>query len=241
METNKSLKGSPKTVRAHGPIGTQPPHKRRIPVPIALVIVIDATGSMANEIAGVIEALFKMLAMFAKESIDATLALVVYRDELCGEKPVVVPMGSSPESIQAELRRTVADGGGDDPESAYPALALALFELGKASPQAKPYILHITDAPPHDPESGHTAASILQALKDKKVIYFSCTPPIQPYRNFADVTGGTLFPLMPDLDPETFQKMLMDVARQTTVTARKGGPVLTADAIEALKHLSRKA
>jgi hypothetical protein len=122
----------------------------------------------------------------------------------------------------------------------------ALDQLRHAEPGAKKILLLITDARPHDPETDHngcivTAGVVQEGLADQQVLFFACTPVIEPYKSFANLTGGTLFPLQKDMDADTFKDLLVDVAHQTVKTVRHSGPVIADDALELLKSLDKKA
>jgi hypothetical protein len=205
---------------------------------VAVFIILDATGSMAELIAGVVKALLRFTELLCESNLKPLMGLVVFRDQTYGEKTLVMPLGTAPEEIREVLRHTKADGGHDDPESALPAIMHAIegFQLTPAG--AKKVILQISDAPPHDPEAGYTSANVLAAMMQCRVIYFACTPPIPPYTKFANATGGTLFPLEENLDSEAFKDVLLAVARQTIETIRRDGPVLTDEALQALRGIS---
>ncbi len=219
---------------------SQPPKPKGPVVAIALYVLLDATGSMAAAISGVIKALLRMVDIFVASQIVPTLGLVVFRDEKYGEQPLVLPLGSRPEEICNLLKRTTADGGGDEPESSLPAIMRALDQMQHAEPGVKRIILHITDAPPHDPENGHTSKSVLEALKRHQAVYFACAPAIEPYKSFANVTGGTLFQLEEDMSADTFRDLLLNVAHQTVATVRSSGPAISDEARALLKSVAAK-
>ena len=139
--------------------------------------------------------------------------------------PEVYAAGTPPEQLRKFLARVVAVGGGTLPESSLPALMKAAAMLEVTEQGVPRVVLHVTDAPPHDPEAGHTARSVLEAFKQERVLYFGCTPDIEPYRTFANVTGGTLFPIEPDMRSKTFEAVLQDFARTTVKTVRAAGRV----------------
>jgi len=204
---------------------------------VAIFIVLDCTGSMDEYIAGVIKALIRFSELLFEANLEPIIGLITFRDETYGERTVVYPLRTSLEKIREILLATKAEGGGDEPESSLPAIMRGVDGFDNANPEAKRVILHITDNPPHDPEAGLTSASVLKALCQKGIIYFACTPAIEPYKSLANKTGGTLFPLAANMDADAFKDVLLAVAHQTIKTVRRDGPVLTDEALDALRQL----
>ena len=189
---------------------------------LALVIILDATQSMTPYIEAVLKALQHMLDILMHAEFEPLVGMVIFRDELEGEMPEVYEVGTPPAELKAVLSRLKAIGGGTIPESSLPAIMNAVSLVRQVGQDMTRVFLHITDAPPHDPEAGHTARSVLEALKQEHVLFFACAPDEEPYRSFANVTGGTLFPLEKNLDAETFQGVLTDFARTTVKTIKMG-------------------
>ncbi len=206
---------------------------------LVLLIVLDATGSMTPYVTAVGAALRHMLDILVSGSLSPEVGMIVFRDELEGEMPEVYAAGTPPEQLRKFLARVEAVGGGTLPESSLPALMKAAAML-EATEQGVPrVVLHVTDAPPHDPEAGHTARSVLEAFKQERVLYFGCTPDIEPYRTFANVTGGTLFPIEPDMRSKTFEAVLQDFARTTVKTVRAAEASISED-VRALLRAARE-
>lgn len=236
MQTANQNIASKKTVRVSGRQAL-PAQKTSKQILVTIFIVLDATESMHDVIAGAIKALIRFTELFFESDLVPVMGLVIFRDETYGEKTQVTPLGTDPEIIREILRGTRAEGGGDEPESSLPAIAKAITGFKDAGPEAKRILLHVTDASTHDPESGNTSSSVLSALKQGRIIYYGCAPAIEPYKSFANATGGTLFPLEKDIDSEAFKDVLLAVARHSIKTVRHEGPVLTDDAMNALRNL----
>lgn len=204
---------------------------------VALIMVLDVTGSMDEFIRGAVQALVGMIDILASERISATLGCILFRDEKIGEAPVIVPLGVLPEELKEVLRVTQAQGGGDEPESSLPALSKAMDLMADVSPNTSKMIIHTTDAGCHDPEQDLTAASVRDALVQSNTVYFGCTPRMEPYLTFANATGGTLFEIRPDLDAESFQDILKSVVRASVNTIRQGQIGLSEDTRKMLEDM----
>ncbi len=122
---------------------------------VDIAFVIDATGSMRNDIAAVKERVTQIVNSL--EGVDARLALIVFRDWPCcdyGEPsdcPVNLLLNFTRDRslfIEKVLNITVSRGG-DPPEAQLSALWAALH-LGWR-PDAYKVIILMTDAPYHEP------------------------------------------------------------------------------------------
>lgn len=241
MSTQSEFPESRRTVASAGvnPFGTRAQAQRRsVLVPLILVIAIDATGSMDNFFRAIVRAIHRMIDIFTSGNFEPHLGLVVFRDEKYGEMPEVYEIGTPPEKIKRVLSETEPSGGGDEPESSLPALMRAAELIDNANVQAASIILHISDSGCHDPEDGHTAESVLDALKDHGVIVFECTPAIEPYKNFADATGGTLFEIEPHMDEAAFENVLIRFAKASVNTVQAASAHLDDDVKAILREAS---
>lgn len=219
-QDSNDAKGLTQKAGAGGSAKSLQQHVRLTPMKLVLVIVLDATESMTPYVEAVRRALQRMLSILIEGKFDPQVGLVVFRDEREGEMPEVYAVGTPIAELKKILAGVVTIGGGSIPESSLAALMRAVAMLDGIEQGIPCVFLHVTDAPCHDPEAGHTAKSVLDALKQRRVFYFAGAPNIQPYRTFSDVTGGTLFPIVKDLDSETFQAVLVDFAKTTLKTVR---------------------
>ncbi|MDO7877817.1 carboxypeptidase-like regulatory domain-containing protein [Hymenobacter sp. ASUV-10] len=135
------------------------------PSVVDIAFVVDATGSMGDEIQYLQAELQDVIAQ-AKDSLASStinLGSVFYRD--AGDAYV-----TRKTDISARIQQTIdfigqqrADGGGDFPEAVDEALAVAVNELSWTS-QAKARLLFlILDAPPH--ENPAVMASLQQSIQ----------------------------------------------------------------------------
>ena len=115
-----------------------------------LLLVIDTTGSMGDEIqylqtelAGIVGAL-----RVAHPKLDLRVGFVFYRDVQDDYVTRTVPFTRDLRAAQGELVQQGANGGGDYPEAMEQALARAAGQDWRAD--AVKTMLLVADAPPHD-------------------------------------------------------------------------------------------
>jgi hypothetical protein len=117
-----------------------------------VAFLVDATGSMADEIDAVKDRIREMVAQIAGGSPtpDVRFGIVAYRDR--GDEYVtrVYPLTREIDGIVADLETVRADGGGDYPESLLEALHTTVHGLDwDLSPQVARLVFLLADAPPH--------------------------------------------------------------------------------------------
>lgn len=137
-----------------------------------LAFVVDATGSMADELDWLTREMRGIVqtARRAAPGVDIRYALIVYRDH--GDQFVVRNFGftSRQSEMTGWLRRQVADGGGDYPEAAAEALA-AGAALNWRRGRGERLMFHIADAPPHDRDARAYLAAARAAARKNVQIY----------------------------------------------------------------------
>ncbi len=137
----------------------------QVPAVVDIAFVVDATGSMGDEIQYLQAELGDVIAQAKNSLASSTIHLgsVFYRD--AGDEYVTRKTDISP-NIQQTLdfiHDQQADGGGDFPEAVDKALAVAMNEL-TWTPDAKARLLFlILDAPPH--EDPQVLASLQQSIR----------------------------------------------------------------------------
>ena len=119
-----------------------------------LMLVIDTTGSMGDEIrylqselAGIIDSL-----RARHQGLDIRLGFVFYRDIGDDYVTATVPLSNDIAAGQAALRQRFASGGGDYPEAMEQALIRAAGQQWRGD--AVKTLLLVADAPPHDENFG---------------------------------------------------------------------------------------
>ena len=115
-----------------------------------LLLTIDATGSMSDELVYIQKELEAILdrVKAANEGLDIRVGLIVYRDR--GDEYVVRDFAFTSDfaSLKADLNKQRAGGGGDMPEAMQDAMAKGL-EFDWRDDAVKVNLL-VADAPPHD-------------------------------------------------------------------------------------------
>lgn len=128
-----------------------------------LVLVVDTTGSMGDEIDYLERELIGITRKAAQvvPGLSVRYGLVAYRDD--GDAYVVKTFGFTPRAGQMNrwLRGLSADGGGDYPEAAADALAAGM-KMNWRRGKGERLILHVADAPPHDRD----AVTYLRVARD---------------------------------------------------------------------------
>jgi hypothetical protein len=127
-----------------------PSAQKQLPNALDLMLVIDTTGSMVDELNYLITELRSIVGAVQREhpGLSIRFGLVVYRDH--GDEYIVRDFGftQSLEEMQARLSEQIADGGGDYPEAMDEALAAAL-NAGWRSGNTARMLFRVADAPPH--------------------------------------------------------------------------------------------
>jgi hypothetical protein len=122
----------------------------RSSIPLQICFLLDATGSMGDELQILKDVIFsihsRLLAHPAHPEIE--FSVVAYRDQ--GSKFVVkgYPFTKDIDTFQIQLESITAAGGGDEPEDLDTALQYVIDNLSWKSDAAK-FTFLIADAPPH--------------------------------------------------------------------------------------------
>ena len=137
-----------------------------------LVFVVDATGSMVDELDWLTRDLNAIVSRAASgvRGLDIRYGLVVYRDQ--GDEYVVRQYGFTGQAgvMRRQLNAQSADGGGDYPEAAADALAAAMAYDWRRG-QGERLVFHIADAPPHDEDARRYLQAAGQAARNNVQIF----------------------------------------------------------------------
>lgn len=128
-----------------------------------LLMVVDATGSMGDEMEYLKRELASIMASLAERhpGVDTRIGLIVYRDN--GDQYVVrdFPFTGNVDELVRQLEAQRADGGGDYPEAMDQALDRAMDYPWRDD--AVRSIVLVADAPPHDGQIGATWDQVQEA------------------------------------------------------------------------------
>ena len=136
-------------------------------IPSDTAFVIDATGSMSDDIAAVKAQASTIINRVFEQDERARVSVVLYKD--AGDDFVartVLGFTSDQAAINSAIQSISVDGGGDFPEAVYAGLMQAIRNAGEWNGGKKNIIL-LGDAPAHDPDeaTGDTLASVVAAAK----------------------------------------------------------------------------
>lgn len=136
-----------------------------------LVFLVDATGSMGDEIDKLKSSLRSITDEVARlpSRPDLCLGLVAYRDR--GDEFFVRShdLTSDVNAFQGVLNALRADGGGDEPEAMNEALHEAVHRISWRGEQATRLVVLVADAPPHLDYSGPQYDDAMQAALGKGI------------------------------------------------------------------------
>lgn len=128
-----------------------------------LLMVIDATGSMGDEMEYLKREIASIMASLAERhpGVSTRIGLIVYRDN--GDQYVVrdFPFTSNVDDLVRQLEAQRADGGGDYPEAMDQALTRAMDYPWRDN--AVRSVVLVADAPPHDDRIGATWEQVQEA------------------------------------------------------------------------------
>lgn len=139
----------------------------RLPDILDLAFVIDATGSMSDELEYLkaeVRAISERIRSRARPDLTSRFGLVVYRD--LGDDYVTrsFPFTTDLEQFLVDLGHQSAGGGGDYPEAMHAAMSEAL-QLQWSSESAARVLFLVADAPPHSGDAPAFLAAADQARR----------------------------------------------------------------------------
>lgn len=114
-----------------------------------LAFVLDSTGSMAEEIAGVKATIRAVARELDALGADIRVGLVEFKDRSDSFVTRVYPMTEDLDAFATEVDRIHAQGGGDRPESVNAGLSVAISQLSWDTGATARIAFLVGDAPPH--------------------------------------------------------------------------------------------
>lgn len=201
---------------------------------VDIVYVFDTTGSMSEEIKGVIRTSLAFADQLVSKGRDYRLGLVTFSDQVLQVYRQDDALSDQAEEFKGWVSGLKAEGGDGDPENAYGAIKRAAQM--KYRDGAQKIIILITDAPPHkygdaddggqrfdDPDLSSTR--ILDLLKGKGISVYAVTPAYTEFTTLAADSGGQFYDLKVNPD---FTSMIEEIgetlANQYRITYRSPRP-----------------
>ena len=133
------------------------------------MIVFDATGSMGGEIDQVKRQINQIGTTLLKLIPKTRISLVAYRDYGDVFVATGIPLTNDLITLQSELAKVTAGGGGDTPEAVHEGFRMqGGFTHNTFLPSAKKVILIFGDAPPHPEYSVPACLSMASAFHTEK-------------------------------------------------------------------------
>lgn len=168
-------------------------------VNLDILFLIDATGSMSDEINQLKENIRAISAQIdaLPSQPDVRFGMVTYRDRDDAYLTQVTDFTPNVEEFAANLAQVYADGGGDYPEDLNQALSEAIHQPEWRVSETVSLIFLVADAPPHLDygQQNHYAAEMFQAAQRGIKIYPIASSGLDSqgeyiFRQLAQVTGG---------------------------------------------------
>jgi hypothetical protein len=165
---------------------------------VEIAFVVDATGSMQDEIEYLKEELGDILTKAAAKdpSLNFHTGSVFYRDRGDAYVTSLQPMTAGIDNTLGFIKRQYADGGGDYPEALKEALADATQKLAWSKEARARIIFLLMDAPPHDEAKTELGKLIRQAASQGiRIVPLACSGTDKAtefiMRSIALATNGT--------------------------------------------------
>ncbi len=172
---------------------------------VEIAFVVDATGSMQDEIEYLKEELGDILTKFSMKdpSIDLNTGAVFYRDESDAYVTKVQPFSNNISNTIKFIKEQFADGGGDYPEALNNAMEDAVDKLKWSESARTKIIFLLMDAPPHDEAKKEMTRLIVSAAtKGIRIVPVACSGTDKAtefiMRSMALATNGTYLFLTDD-------------------------------------------
>ncbi len=164
-----------------------------------ILFLIDATGSMADEIAQLKDNIFAISTQIdaLPSQPDVRFGMVTYRDRDDEFLTNVTEFTPEVSQFAGQLSRVYADGGGDYPEDLNEALSQAIHGPEWRVEETVSLIFLVSDAPPHLDygQENHYGVEMLQAASRGIKIYPIASSGLDSqgeyiFRQLAQATGG---------------------------------------------------
>jgi hypothetical protein len=157
-----------------------------------IVFIIDATGSMEDNVIGVKDYIDHFLKPFEEMNVDIRLGLVEFSD-IEARKEKVHNLTDNLKNFKKWLEKMKFYGGRDLPESGYEAIVTAIEKINYRKSAQKAFIF-ISDSPQHDfdydGKSRYTLDRIISMLNEQNITIDVIGLDFLPMKQLAWGTGG---------------------------------------------------
>lgn len=192
------------------------------PRPVDIVFVIDTTGSMGDEIAGVINTCVAFANKLQANNRDFRLGLVAFGDEIRMVQNADNRLTANADEFKGWVTELRAEGGDDDPEIALDGLKRATAMQFRSS--AQKVLILITDAAPHEQGDGTSFSTVSPAtlpadLHRGGFVVYTVAIDHPDYQNVVKTTSGKFYELTPGADfTGIIDSIGGDIAKQYRLT-----------------------
>lgn len=201
---------------------------------VDIIYVFDTTGSMREEIDGVIHTSIAFADELESKGRDYRLGLVTFGDTILGVYHPDDKLTDNAQQFKDWVSVLSAKGGDGDPENSYGAIKRALQMQFRT--QSQKILILITDAPAHvygdEPDGGYEfedhdleLGKIRTLLNEHNVSVYAITPAFSDFTSLADSTGGRFYDL--DNNPDftsIIEEIGKTIASQYRITYRSPRP-----------------
>lgn len=205
---------------------------------VDVVFVLDVTGSMTEEIAGVRDNIIAFAEALSGVGISFRLGMVTFGDEIRG----IFPFTSDVLAFQTEVGKQTASGGGDSPENSLEALYQA--SILPFRQEAHRVIVWITDANFYEGNSRcpHTSTSIVTAMLGQAAVVHAIGGGYvrEMYERITTPTGGSYFDITGNFKDILLQISNFNVSTVYHIRYRTPAPSADPRLVELTVHYSGK-
>ena len=171
-----------------------------------IIFIIDTTGSMDNEIEGLMKTCQEFAQAVTKRNIDHRMGIIGFGDLTISpsDKMTRFPLTKNASEVshgfEEILNNYRTSGGGNDGESSIDALWTAVDGFEFRQEAIKVFLL-FTDEPPLEPDTKQrTMNYTIQKFKQHQILCFCITKPDDRFKRLANETGASWFAISHDVN-----------------------------------------
>ncbi len=170
---------------------------------VDVMFVFDETGSMADEIAALLQRTRNFADAIAQGGINFRLGLLSFSDRIEKKYDYTADV----ELLKKNVSALIATGGDDEPENQLDALIAAANMA--ARPDARRIFILVTDAPYHfqDAVTPRRPEDVIAALKEQGIQLHVVGPELDSYKNMTQELVGNFY----DKDSDDFSSIVKNL------------------------------